>query len=106
MIAAVIDARLFDRRDIIGFFDHAECVGRPLSVRAHRAGVDVGDVVADRTVKDPPLDFADGLGQPLGLFLGKAQNVEGDALGGFGANAGDPLQFFDELVKGLGVVRH
>jgi len=70
------------------------------------AGIDVGDVVADGAEAQAGLELADGVGEGGGVFVAGAQEVEGEALGAFGADAGELLEFVDEPGHGLGVTGH
>ena len=68
----------------------------PVHVAAERAGVDVGDVVAHRAVRDALLHIAKGVSQALGVVARALQDMEGQALRPLGADARQPLEFFDE----------
>ena len=48
----------------------------------------------------------DGVGEGAGVFVGAAQEVEGEALGGFGADAGELAQLVDEAGDGVGEAGH
>jgi hypothetical protein len=96
VIHALEVARLLDSRDIRGLFDDADDVMIPVHVAAERAGVDVGDVVAHRTVRDALLHIAKGVSQPLGVVARALEDMEGQALRPLGADARQPLELFDE----------
>jgi len=68
----------------------------PVRVAAERAGVDVGDVVAHRTVRDALLHVAKGVSEPLGAVARALEDMEGQALRPLGADARQPLKLFDE----------
>jgi hypothetical protein len=70
------------------------------------AGIDVGDVVADRAQTQLGLDVANGGGQSLGVIVAGAQNMKGEALGAFVADSRELLEFVDEPGHGFGKARH
>jgi len=67
-----------------------------------QAGIDVGDVVARRAIGDALFDIAHGLDEAVGLLAGRSQNVEGEALGAFRADAGKPLQLLYQSREWIG----
>jgi hypothetical protein len=71
-------------------------------VGAVGAGVDVGDVVADGAEAEVLLEGGDGGGEVLGVGVRGAQDVEGIALRGLGADAGQLAEFVDEPGHGRG----
>ena len=80
VIDAVVVAGLFDGGDVGRLLDHAH---QPLVARrtgAIDAGIDVGDVVADRAEMQAGLHLADGVGEQFGVLVAGAQDVEGEAL--------------------------
>ena len=70
------------------------------------AGIDIGDVVADGAEAEAGFEGVDGVGEGGGVFLGGAEDVEGEALGGFGADAGKFFEFVDEAGERLCVTGH
>ena len=105
----VVDAAIagaLHRVDVGWLFDHAD---QPLVARgagAIGAGIDVGNVVADRTQPQAGLEPAHGLGQCGSVVVAGAQDVEGEALGSFGSHPGELLQFVNEPGHGLGIACH
>ena len=94
-------ARPLDRRDVLRLFDDADEVLVAVRARAVRARVGVGDAVADRAVGDAILQLADRVGQPLGLFARRLQDVKREPLRALRADAGQALQLLDEANKRL-----
>lgn len=70
------------------------------------ARVDVGDVIADGAEAEVGLQLADGVGQGLGVLRRGAEDVEGEALGAAGSNAGELAELVDEAAHGLGETSH
>jgi hypothetical protein len=48
------------------------------------------------------LELLDGMGESAGVFVAGSQDVEGEALGGLGADAGELAELFDEAGHGFG----
>src|SRR5215831_14428966 len=68
-------------------------------VAAEDAGIGVGDVVADRTVGHALFDVAYRVDQTIGQLARRAEEMKGEPLRAFRADAGQALQFFDESYK-------
>jgi hypothetical protein len=64
--------------------------------RAQRTRIGVGDVVADRAVRDAGLDVADGVGEPIGLLARRLEDVKRQPLRALGPDAGQRLQLLDQ----------
>ena len=96
VIHALEVARLLDGRHIRRLFDDADDVMIPIHIAAEGAGVDVGDVVAHRTVRDALLHVAKGVSQPLGAVARALEDMEGQALRPLGADARQSLELLDE----------
>ena len=96
VIDAVLAARLFDRRDISRFIDNADQTLIPRSAAAVYAGINVGDVAANRAEMKTRLDLTNCLGKQVGIFVAGAQDVKGEPLCRLAANARQLLQFIDE----------
>ena len=77
-----------------------------VGLRAIDAGIDVGDVVADRAQVQAGLHLADGVGEQFGVFVAGAQDVKGEALRRLAAHAGQLLQFFNQSSHRLGESGH
>ncbi len=58
---------------------------------------------ADAALADFLFGVDQGFGEGFDLGLGAVEDVEGEALGGFGADAGQALELFDEASEGRGV---
>ena len=76
------------------------------SLRAEEAGIDVGDVVADRAVGDALLDVADGVDQPVGVLARGLQDVKREALRAFGPMPGRRCSSSIRRTRGSGRRRH
>ena len=96
VVDAVVAARLLDGGDVGGLFEDADGVLVAGGAGAVDAGIDVGDVVADGAEAELFAQDEDGVGKGAGVVVGAAQKVEGEALGGFGADAGELAQLVDE----------
>src|SRR5207253_2320382 len=72
--------------------------GTPIAmgVAAERARIDVGDVVANRTVCDALLHLAHGRDQAFGIVTRVLEDVEREALRALGPDARQALELFDE----------
>jgi len=97
---------LFDGSDIRGLFHDAHQTLVAGRTGAVRAGIDVGDVVADRAETEIRFDVPDGLGQAFGIFIAGAEDVEGQTLRALGADAGELFQFINEPRHGFGKLGH
>ena len=91
---------------LVGLLDDADGVPVAGGAGAVAAGIDVGDVVADGAEAELFAQDEDGVGEGAGVVVGAAQKVEGEALGGFGADAGELAQFVDEAGDGVGEAGH
>ena len=103
LIAALLSPSSLDGGDACGFLDYADKALITGRAGAVGAGIDVGDIVADGAEAQTGLEAAHGIGQRLGISVGRAQNVESETLGALGADAGQLLQLFNEPGHGLGV---
>src|SRR5574337_624786 len=97
---------LLDSPQVVGLFHHAQRRSVSSRVGANGALLALRDVVADRTALDPLLQLDNGLGQRNRLLLGGFEEVEGQALGGFRANAGKADQLADQPDQGSGIAGH
>ena len=86
--------------------DDAEDLLVPLRVAADAAGILLGDVEADAAVDDAGLELGQRLGERLHLVERALQEEEGQPLRGLGADAGQPLERFDEARHRLRIVGH
>src|SRR5699024_12168490 len=96
VVAPVVGAGAFNGDDVLGFFDDAQQSGVAVFVAANGTDFVFGDVEADFAQPDLGFDLGDRIGQGDHVFFGGFQDVEGDALGRFGADAGQPAQLIDE----------
>ncbi len=106
VIDALVASGAFDAGDAGGLFDDADQALVARGTGAVGAGVYVGYVVADGAETQGGFEGADGVGEGCCVFVGGAQDVEGEALGAFGADAGEFFEFVDEPGHGLCIARH
>src|SRR5438309_1636925 len=104
MVSAVEVARLLDGSDVRRFLDDAHQALVARRAAAIGAGIDVGDVVADRAKAELGLDVADSLSQCFGIA--GAQDVEGQALSALTSDPGQLIQFINEPGHRLGKAGH
>ena len=64
--------------------------------------IGLGEMEADLAMADPLFGGADGVGELEGFFVGAAQQVMGEPLGGFGADSGQASQGRDQAIHGGG----
>ena len=98
---AIPGARLLDGADVGGLLDDAHQALVAGGAGAIEAGIDVGDVVADGAEAQALLDLADRGGERFGVLIVGAQDVKGQALRGFVADAGQLAQLLDEARHGF-----
>ena len=91
-------ARFFDGLNIRGFLDHADDRFIARRTGTEEARIGVGDVVTDRAFADFFFRVANCIGKGKGLLAIATQQVEGEALRSFLADAGKAFQFFDQPV--------
>src|SRR6266852_3184749 len=99
-------ARLFDGGDVgrlLHYADEFLIAGRTAAVDA---GIDVGDVVADRAETQLGLDIANGGGESFGVIFARAEDMKGEALRALAADSRQLLEFVDEPGHGFGKTRH
>ena len=106
----VVDARVLVRalhRDHVGgLLDDADQAVIAARVLADAAARLVGQVEADLAEADLLLHLADRLGQRDGVLGGGAEDVEGEPLGGAGADPGELRELGHEPLDGRGVAAH
>src|SRR5436190_15796034 len=73
-------------------------------MRTEVAGIDVGDVAADRAVGDAILDLAHRVGEALHVFARRLEKMKGQALRALGADAGQTLKLLDQPAQRIGTV--
>ena len=95
-------AGFFDGGDVGWLFDDADEGAGADGGGTEAAGVDVGDVIAEGAEAEVGFELRDGVGEGFGVFCGGAEDVEGEALGGAGADAGELAELLDEGGHGLG----
>lgn len=106
VVDAVKMAGLLDGSDIRGFLHHAYKALVAGGVAAVGAGIDVGDVIADRAQAEIGLDVANGGGERFRIGVARAQDMEGEALGALASDPGQLFQFVNEPGHRLGKARH
>jgi len=92
--------RFFEGDDITGVSDNAKGAGIPVEGAADFTDGIGGQVKTDGAVAHLFLGLNQGIGKGLNLVLGTFENVQGKALGCFGANTGEPLQFLIRRARG------
>ena len=102
MIHPAVLARLLNRSDVLRLLDDADDAAIALFVAAERTGIGVGDVVADRTVRDAFLHVADRVDETVGFFARRLENVKGQPLRAFRPDAGEALKLLDETDERVG----
>jgi len=106
VVDALVASGAFDAGDAGGFLDDAHQALVADGAAAVGAGIYVGYVVADGAEAQGGFEGAHGVGEGGGVFVGRAQDVEGEALRTLGADAGEFFEFVDEPGHGLGVTGH
>src|SRR5690606_1905294 len=102
VVPAVELAGLLDRHQVAGLLDHADDAGVTAGVGADAALLALGDVEAGAAERHLLLDLGDGPGQAQGVLRVDLQQVEGDALGRLGPDAGEAAQLVDQVLDGTG----
>ena len=102
----LVAACALDGGNVGRLLDHADHAVVARGTDAVGAGVDIGDVVADRAEAQVGLQAAHRLGQGRRILVGGAQNVEGEALRALGSHARQFLQLFNEPGHRLGIAAH
>ena len=90
---------LLDDIDVLRLLDDANHAMVAAGVGAKLAGIDVGDAVAGRAVRDAILDVANGIAQPLSLLVRRFQDVKRQPLRALGANARQTLELIDKILN-------
>ena len=92
-----LNSRVFSiADDVLRLFDDADDARIAGVAAAERAGIGVGDVVADRAVGDALLHVAQRVDQPVGQLARRLQQVKGETLRAFGPMPGRRTEFLDE----------
>ena len=97
---------LFYGGDVGRLFDYADQALVAGGAGAVDAGVDLGNVVADRAETKIGLHIANSGGQRIGVFVAGAENVERKTLRAFGADAGELFQLIDQARHGFSESGH
>ena len=103
---AVELAAALDGQYVAGIGHHADDRLVPLGVGADGAQTTRRQVAAHGTQRHAPLGLDNGAGEVLRLLHGQVQHMEGQALGGFAADAGQAGKLLHQLFKGRGKVFH
>jgi hypothetical protein len=106
VINAIKMPRFLDRGDVGWFLDYADQLLIAGGTAAVDAGIDIGDVVADRTQAQIGFDVADSAGESFGIILARTQNMKGEALGAFVADSRQFFELVDEPGHRFGEARH
>ena len=77
----------------------------PIGVGAVAAGIDVGEVAADRAVRDALLDDPQGVDERVDLLPRRLQDVKREPLRAAGTDPGQALQGRDQIRQRIGM-RH
>lgn len=103
VVFAAIFAGFFEGDDVAGVGDDADgCVVAVGGATDVADGVG-GEVEADAALAHFLFGVDQGFGEGFDFGFGAAEDVEGEALGGFWADAGQALELFDEAGEGRGV---
>src|SRR5579883_904733 len=106
VVHAAVGARFFDSENVVRFLDDADAALIAIRADAVQTGVGIGDVVADGALADFFLGVANGVGESQRVLGCGAEQMKGEALGGFLANAGEMLEFVDETFDWSGEIGH
>ncbi|SPE30065.1 hypothetical protein SBA2_480006 [Acidobacteriia bacterium SbA2] len=106
VVDAVKMPRLLDCGNVGGFLHDADDLLIPGRAAAVDAGIDVGNVVADRAQTQLGLDVSNRGSEGFGVILARAQNMKGEALGALVADSRQLLEFVDEPGHGFGEFGH
>ena len=100
MVEPPVLAGALDGNDVLGLLDDADDALVAAGVAADGALGGLGDVAAGLAEADLGLDGAQGLDEALDGGRVGGQDVEGHALGGLGADAGQLAELVDEVLDG------
>ena len=92
MVEPVVLPGALHDHDVVGLLQHTDGGVVAVGIAADGAARAFGNVVAQLAELDGAAHRRDGSGELLGFFEGHAEKVKGDALGGFGADAGQAFQ--------------
>ena len=98
MIAPAELASALDRHDVLRLFDHADRVIAATWIGAHAAQLVFGDVAAHGAETHLRLDRCNRLGKARDVRAICGEEVERDALGALGPNAGESPQLVDQIL--------
>ena len=94
---------LLHRHDVAGVLDHTQDRAVAPGVVADRTQLPFGHVEAPGAQRGVFLHRHDGLGQPDGVLGRHLQDVEGQALRGLGADAGETSELVHQRLERAGV---
>jgi hypothetical protein len=92
-------ARLLDRDDILGLFDHAQDREIATRITADAALILFGDISADSAEAHFLLHLAQGVNEALHVDGIRSQDVEGNALRALGPDTGKPAELIDQVLN-------
>src|SRR5262249_25572928 len=104
VVAPLVVAGLLDRDEVVGRFHHAHEPPARRGVGAGRAGLLVGDRVADSARPDAVQEGGHGLREARGFLAGSPQQVEGDPLRGLRPDARELSELVHQPGDGRGIV--
>ncbi len=100
VVKTTILVRPFDADDVPGLFHDADDGGVPPRIPADVTELLFGEVEAARAEADDLFDLDESVGQGKGFLGRQLEQVEREALGGLGPDAGKLAQLIDELLDG------
>src|SRR5581483_5281947 len=95
-----------DRQDIMRLFHHADLIVLAMRVAAVEAQVAFTNVVALRANAELVFDVEKRLGEVLNIVAGSSQQMKGDTLSGFLADARQPFTLLNKPRERLREFRH
>ena len=96
MVQAVVFPGALKGDDVFDVLHHADGGAVPLLIPADAAQPLLGEVEAHRAGMDLLMGGKEGVGEFLGPLLWLIQHVEGQPLGGFSADARQPLKLLHQ----------
>ena len=107
VIQTLVLPRSLHGDDVLGIGHHADGGLVPPRAGTQSAKpLPLGQVLADGTVGDGAFGVADGIGEGFRLPVRQVQDVERQALGGFGADAGELGKLLRQRFQGWRQILH